>query len=316
MIVVLFGVAGSGKTTIGKKLASALNSAFLEGDALHPPANIAKMSGGTPLTDADRQPWLAAIHDRMLDFERRGKDLVVACSALKRSYRQSLADGVSVTWIFLKASEDVLRSRLESRADHFMKANLLASQFADLEEPPGGIIVDADFAPDIIVAQILRLLSRATDLRIAPNLHQLSSQIAPAIVHVIAASVSASGKCTVALSGGDTPRELYRLLGSTFRQEIPWSQVHIFWGDERYVPHGHPDSNFRLAREVLLDHVPCPARNVHPIPTHFPNPDVAAADYERTLREHFGSSGPTFDLNLLGIAKMDTRRPSSPAQPH
>ena len=301
MIIVLFGVAGSGKSTIGNKLASAMNCAFLEADALHSPASIGKMSGGTPLTDDDRKPWLAAIHSRMVDFARRGKDLVVACSALKRQYRQVLADGVSITWVYLKASKDVIRLRLERRPSHFMKADMLASQFDDLEEPSDGIVVDADLGPDVVVAQILKLLPHMGDLRIATDLHQLSSQVAAAIVQVIAATVKAQGTCSVALSGGDTPRELYRLLGSTFRDEIPWPRVHVFWGDERYVPHDHPDSNFRMAKETLLDHVACPARNIHAVPTHFPNPEIAARDYERTLKQHFGSSGPPFDLNLLGI---------------
>lgn len=158
MIIVLFGVAGSGKSTIGKKLAGAVNCAFLEADALHSPASIEKMSGGTPLTDDDRKPWLAAIHSRLLDFARRGKDLVVACSALKRQYRQVLSDGVSITWVYLKASQDVLRLRLERRPSHFMKSDMLASQFDDLEAPSDGIVVDADRAPDVVVAQILKLL--------------------------------------------------------------------------------------------------------------------------------------------------------------
>ena len=102
---------------------------------------------------------------------------------------------------------------------------------------------------------------------------------------------------------GETPRELYRLLGSTFRDQIPWERIHVFWGDERYVDHGHPDSNFRMARETLLNHVPCPVEHIHPMPTHFPSAEMAAQDYERTLREHFGSDGPAFDLNLLGVGE-------------
>ena len=155
MIVVLFGVAGSGKSTIGMRLASAMNCAFLEADTLHSPANIAKMSGGTPLTDADRTPWLAAIHARIVDFARRGNDLVVACSALKREYRQSLEQGVSIIWVYLKAPENVIRLRLERRPSHFMKAEMLASQFAALEEPTDAIVVDASLPPDAIVAEIL-----------------------------------------------------------------------------------------------------------------------------------------------------------------
>jgi 6-phosphogluconolactonase len=302
MIVVLFGVAASGKSTVGAMLASAMNCAFLEGDALHPSANIDKMSRGIPLTDEDRRPWLAAIHARIVDFVHRGEDLVVACSALKQTYRQSLADGVPITWVFLKASEDLIRFRLENRAAHFMKADMLASQFDALEEPSeDAIVVDASLQLDIILAQILTRLTDAIDLRIAPDLHDLSSLVGAAMVRVIETAVSDTGQCSLALSGGGTPRELYGLLASRFRDQIPWQQVHVFWGDERYVPADHPDSNYRLARETLLDHVPWPDANIHPMPTHFPSPEMAAQDYERTLREYFGADGPRFDLNLLGV---------------
>jgi gluconokinase len=160
MIVVVLGVSGSGKTTIGTMLARELGCEFLEGDTLHPPRNIEKMSGGTPLTDDDREPWLAAIRARMLEYWRRGDDLVVACSALKRAYRESLSDGVEIAWVYLKASEEVIRARLETRAGHFMKSDMLASQFAALEEPStDAIIVDASPAPDVIVGQILAKLA-------------------------------------------------------------------------------------------------------------------------------------------------------------
>jgi gluconokinase len=163
MIVVLFGVSGSGKSTIGTKLAAAMHCEFLEGDTLHSTANIEKMSAGTPLTDADREPWLAAIHARIVEFHRRGEDLVVACSALKQQYRDVLADGVTITWVYLKAPPDVLRLRLERRPAHFMKSDMLASQLAALEEPAEGIIVDASQAPDAIVGQILNRLFRRPD---------------------------------------------------------------------------------------------------------------------------------------------------------
>jgi 6-phosphogluconolactonase len=105
------------------------------------------------------------------------------------------------------------------------------------------------------------------------------------------------------LSGGNTPRTLYGLLASEFRDQIPWAHVHVFWGDERYVSPDDPDSNYRMAKETLLDHVPCPAGNVHPMPTNFPSADAAARDYENTLRNYFGTDWPHFDLSLLGLGE-------------
>jgi len=155
MIIVVMGVAGSGKTTVGTKLAAALHCAFLEGDDLHSHANVEKMSHGIPLTDADRAPWLDAIHRRMCDAFTAGQSLVVACSALKRAYRAKVAEGLPATWVYLKGSADLIRSRLQHRAHHFMKANMLASQFDVLEEPSDAIIVDIGQPPDAIVQQIV-----------------------------------------------------------------------------------------------------------------------------------------------------------------
>jgi len=159
-IRVVIGVSGSGKTTVGAKLAHALDCAFLEGDDLHPRSNVEKMSHGIPLTDADRAPWLAVIHTRMQDAFTRGQCLVVACSALKRTYRTVLAQGLPVTWIYLKGSADLIRSRLQHRARHFMKATMLASQFETLEEPEptDAIVVDISPLPDTIVEHILTAL--------------------------------------------------------------------------------------------------------------------------------------------------------------
>jgi len=135
-IIVVMGVAGSGKTTVGTMLAEAMHCAYLEGDSLHSPANVEKMSHGIPLTDADRAPWLAAIHARLLDSFGHGESLVVGCSALKRSYRTVLADGVPITWVYLKGSPALIRSRLQHRSGHYMKADMLASHFDALEERP------------------------------------------------------------------------------------------------------------------------------------------------------------------------------------
>lgn len=157
-IVVVMGVAGSGKTTVGTMLADAMHCAFLEGDSLHSAANVEKMSRGIPLTDADRAPWLGAIHARLLDAFTRGECLVVGCSALKQSYRTLLADGIPITWIYLKGSAALIRSRLQHRTEHYMKANMLASQFEALEEPSDALVVDVSQPPAAIVEQILAAL--------------------------------------------------------------------------------------------------------------------------------------------------------------
>ena len=110
---------------------------------------------GIPLTDADRAPWLAAIHARIVESFEGGRTLVVACSALKQRYRDTLADGVSITWVYLKGSEEVIRARLLERQHHFFKAQMLASQFADLEEPADAIVIDVEIAPSVTVRQIV-----------------------------------------------------------------------------------------------------------------------------------------------------------------
>ena len=127
------------------------------------------------------------------------------------------------------------------------------------------------------------------DVRVCADVNELSRRAAEAVVRTINDTARATGRCSLVLSGGNTPRTLYGLLASEFRDQIPWARVHVFWGDERYVSPDDPDSNYRMARETLLDHVPCPAGNVHPMPTHFPSPADAARDYERTLRNYFGN---------------------------
>ena len=155
MIIVIMGVAGSGKTTVGTMLAQAMKCAFLEGDSLHSTENIDKMSRGIPLTDADRLPWLVAIHARIRDVFERGLDLVVACSALKRQYRKLLAKDVPITWVYLKGSPELIRARVKHRSNHFMKAGLLASQFAALDEPADALVVDVSASPVALVEHIL-----------------------------------------------------------------------------------------------------------------------------------------------------------------
>lgn len=133
--ILVMGVSGSGKTVLARALAAALGWTFLEGDDFHPPANIEKMRHGTPLTDADRLPWLSAIAAAMAAQTSAGHPVVVACSALKQSYRDILRGGGPLAVIFLQADADILRQRLNHRAGHFMPASLLDSQLATLEPP-------------------------------------------------------------------------------------------------------------------------------------------------------------------------------------
>jgi 6-phosphogluconolactonase len=141
------------------------------------------------------------------------------------------------------------------------------------------------------------------DVRVFADVNELSMQAGQAAARTINETVRGAGRCSLVLSGGNTPRTLYGLLGSEFRDQIPWAHVHVFWGDERYVSPDDPDSNYRIAKETLLDHVPCPAGNVHPMPTHFPSADAAARDYENTLRNYFSTDWPHFDLSLLGLGE-------------
>ena len=155
MIIVVMGVSGSGKTTIGSRLADALGCPFLEGDSLHPAANIDRMSRGIPLTDVERAPWLAEVRARMLEAAGRGESLVVACSALREAYRRYLAEGLAVRWVHLAGPEELVRQRLRKRTGHFLKPELLASQIDTLEPPSEAIVVDISLSPEEIVQQVL-----------------------------------------------------------------------------------------------------------------------------------------------------------------
>lgn len=299
MIIVLMGVAGSGKTTIGTLLADELECAYLEGDLLHPGANIDAMSRGIPLTDSDRAPWLAAIRARLMEALDRGDTLVVGCSALKESYRTFLSEGVPITWVYLKGSPELIRSRLLHRPGHFMDASMLDSQIRTLEEPDDAIVVDISPTPRHIVDSILARLG--PDVRVLPSLDELGIRAAEEAAAAIRRVVASAGRCSLVLSGGTTPVGLYRMLASRFRDVIPWANVHVFWSDERCVPHDAARSNYRMARDTLLDHVPCPATNIHLMPDCTADPVHAARAYEDTLKQYFAGATPTFDLTLLGL---------------
>jgi len=139
------------------------------------------------------------------------------------------------------------------------------------------------------------------DLRLDRNLELLSRALAEAIVDLAQTSVEKRQRFTIALSGGNTPRTLYSMLASDYRALIPWQRTHIFWGDERYVSPENPLSNYRMAKETLLDHVPIPRDQAHPMPTLLPEPEEAAEAYEETLMSHFPGQWPRFDLILLGM---------------
>ena len=159
MIVVVAGVSGSGKTTVGSLLADRLGWPFTDADALHPAANIAKMQAGHPLSDADRRPWLATVGARMDAYAASGQSAVLACSALKHSYREELLAGrPEARMVFLHATRAVLEARLRARHGHFFSAKLLDSQFADLELPQPSenvLMLDASHNPAQLTDEII-----------------------------------------------------------------------------------------------------------------------------------------------------------------
>jgi carbohydrate kinase (thermoresistant glucokinase family) len=161
-IAIVMGVSGSGKTTIARGLADAEGWMLLEGDSFHPPANVAKMSAGIPLTDADRWPWLRAIAAREDELIAAGQSAVVACSALKRAYRDILTgDRPDMILVYLRGSKDLIEDRMKQRKNHFMPPALLDSQFATLEEPGPDehpFIVDIGGPADAVIRETIRKL--------------------------------------------------------------------------------------------------------------------------------------------------------------
>ena len=155
MIVVVMGVSGSGKTTVGSALAARLGCEFLDGDDWHPAENVARMAAGTALTDDDRSPWLDRLNAMLRERAAGGKHAVLACSALKQAYRDRLAAGLErCEFVFLHGSYDLIRERIAARRHRYMPASLLQSQFAALEPPARAITVDVAQAPERCMEEI------------------------------------------------------------------------------------------------------------------------------------------------------------------
>jgi gluconokinase len=158
MIVLVMGVAGVGKTTIGEALARTLGARFIDADDYHPPENVAKMKAGIPLEDADRWPWL----DRLNEELKKHRDAVLACSALKESYRRRLAEGIpDFRIVYLHGGAALLRERIKARQHRYMPAALLESQLATLEPPSDAIAVDVAATPEQCVAAVLTELRKS-----------------------------------------------------------------------------------------------------------------------------------------------------------
>ena len=155
MIILSMGTTGAGKTTVGKLLAARLQWTFLDADDFHPPANIEKMQHGIPLTDADRWPWLEKIHTELLRLSQSGTSVVLACSALKQSYRDRLSAALDMRIVYHRGTYQVMRQHIESRHGHFAGEAILAGQFADLEEPQNALVLDVSHPPQQLVTEII-----------------------------------------------------------------------------------------------------------------------------------------------------------------
>jgi 6-phosphogluconolactonase len=157
------------------------------------------------------------------------------------------------------------------------------------------------------------------DSRVFTDLEALSRGALDELRRVVREAIAQRGRFAIALSGGNTPQEMYKLWAAAANVDgAPWDQVHLFWGDERYVDESDPLSNYRMAREAMIAHLPIPAANVHPMrgPDFFPNPEAAAEEYEGELRKFFGSGPPAFDVQLLGLGvegHVASLFPGSPA---
>lgn len=161
LFLILMGVSGSGKTTVGRELAKGLGWLFIEGDDFHPEANVEKMRLGIALTDDDRVPWLRALRERVSKLVSHRESAVITCSALKQAYRDFLSKGIhDIHWVYLKVDPNDIRVRLEGRLGHFMPASLLSSQFEILEEPADALEVDGSESVEDNVGRIIDALRR------------------------------------------------------------------------------------------------------------------------------------------------------------
>jgi gluconokinase len=161
--VILMGVAGSGKTAVGMRVAQKLDWIFLDADDFHPPANVEKMKHGIPLNDQDRAPWLRRLHDELQRQLAAGHSVILACSALKESYRKVLSSGVPPpAFVYLDVDPETIRDRLQHRT-HFFPKELMESQFAELETPKDAIIIDARKPLDEVVEQVIQALAKLPD---------------------------------------------------------------------------------------------------------------------------------------------------------
>jgi gluconokinase len=158
MVILVMGTTGAGKTTVGKLIAHRLRWTFLDADDFHPPANIEKMKHGIPLTDADRAPWLANINSRLLQLSEEGRNAVLACSALKQAYRDTLSAGLDFRTVYLRGTYEEMRKHILARRGHFAGESILAGQFADLEEPTDALTLDVAGTPDEIANQAIEKL--------------------------------------------------------------------------------------------------------------------------------------------------------------
>ena len=158
MIVIVMGVVGAGKTTVGKLLASELGWEFADADDFHPKSNVEKIRNGIALTDEDREPWLNRLREAIGGWIGAGKNVVLACSALKCVYRAKLCAGPQVQFVYLKGSAALIAQRLQARHGHFAGESILASQIADIEEPESAITVKIEDKPEQIVAEIKKAL--------------------------------------------------------------------------------------------------------------------------------------------------------------
>src|SRR5688572_30441654 len=170
MILVVMGVSGVGKTTIGHLLSQRLGWPLLDADDFHPPGNIEKMRSGTPLTDEDRWPWLDRLNGLLREKDSNGESALLACSALRQRYRDRLAAGLKdLRWVYLKGSFELIEARMKARKGHYMKAGLLESQFATLEEPVDAITAEIAAAPEAIADAVAAALGGAGTLAAEPR---------------------------------------------------------------------------------------------------------------------------------------------------